>query len=58
MVGTGAVFFFFLEEILQNFDLKKFDFKVYKGFFHMKKKDPNSPDLEEFFFLQIIRFLL
>lgn len=47
MVGTRAVFFFknYLiffyrgEEILHNFDLRKYDFNLYKGFFfHRKKK--------------------
>jgi hypothetical protein len=46
------IFLLLGEENLQNFDLKKNDFNIYKGFFHMKKKDPNLPDFEELFFLQ------
>jgi hypothetical protein len=30
----------------QNFDLKKYDFDLYKGF-SMKKIGPNSPDFEK-----------
>jgi hypothetical protein len=48
-------FFFFPGEILPNFDSEKNDFDLLKGFL-MEKKNPNSPDFEEFFF-KIARFL-
>jgi hypothetical protein len=37
---------FFWGEISPNFDLKKYDFDLYKGIFH-EKNGPNSRDLEK-----------
>jgi hypothetical protein len=36
--------------IFAKFQPENYDFDLYKGFFMKKKKEPNSPDFEEFFF--------
>jgi hypothetical protein len=44
---------FFSAEFSPNFNLKKYDFNPYKGFF-MEKNDQNLPDLEKK--IHIVRF--
>jgi len=41
---------FWYGEISPNFDLEKYDFNLFKGFFMGKKKGPNSPNFDKLFF--------